>query len=241
LKVYTPEKIRNVALVGHNSSGKTTLAEAMLFRAGAIERLGRVEDGSTVFDYDPEEHKRQMALSLSMSPLEWHGHKVNLIDTPGYADFFGDVHAALRVADLAVFVVSAVEGVEVQTENAWRLAESIGIPRMIFVNKLDKERANYDRTLEQLRDRFGAGVAPLELPIGDQEAFHGVADLLTDKAYFYDSGTAEEGDIPEEMEEREHQIHDNLVEGIVVADDDLLERYLEGAARLPAPSLSTGS
>ena len=228
MKVYTPEKIRNVALVGHNSAGKTTLAEAMLYRAGAIERLGKVEEGSTVLDYDPEEHRRGMSLSLSMAPLEWHGHKVNLIDTPGYADFFGDVHAALRVADLAVFVVSAVEGVEVQTENAWRLAEELGIPRMIFINKLDKERADYDRTLDQLRDRFGAGIAPLELPIGEQEAFHGVADLLTDKAFFYDSGSAVEGDIPEEMEEREHQIHDNLVEGIVVADDDLLERYLDG-------------
>ena len=228
MKVYTPEKIRNVALVGHNGAGKTTLAEAMLYRAGAIERLGRVEDGTTVLDYDPEEQKRGMSLSLSMSPLEWHDHKINLIDTPGYADFFGDVHAAMRVADLAVFVVSAVEGVEVQTENAWRLAERLGLPRMVFINKLDKERANYDRTLQQLRDRFGAGIAPLELPIGEQESFHGVADLLTDKAFFYDSGSAKEGDIPEEMEERESQVHDNLVEGIVVADDELLERYLDG-------------
>ena len=228
MKVYTPEKIRNVALVGHNGAGKTTLAEAMLYRAGAIERLGRVEDGTTVLDYDPEEQKRGMSLSLSMSPLEWHDHKINLIDAPGYADFFGDVHAAMRVADLAVFVVSAVEGVEVQTENAWRLAERLGLPRMVFINKLDKERANYDRTLQQLRDRFGAGIAPLELPIGEQESFHGVADLLTDKAFFYDSGSAKEGDIPEEMEERESQVHDNLVEGIVVADDELLERYLDG-------------
>ncbi len=228
MKVYAPEKIRNVALVGHNGAGKTTLAEAMLYRAGAIERLGRVEDGTTVLDYDPEEHKRGMSLSLSMAPLEWHEHKINLIDAPGYADFFGDVHAALRVADLAVFVVSAVEGVEVQTENAWRMAEELGVPRMIFINKLDKERASYDRTLDELRDRFGAGIAPLELPIGQQESFHGVADLLTDKAFFYDSGSAKEGDVPEEMEERESQVHDNLVEGIVVADDDLLERYLEG-------------
>ena len=228
MKVYRPEKIRNVALVGHKSSGKTTLAEAMLYRASAIERLGSVEDGTTAMDYDPEEHKRVISLSLSMAPLEWHDHKINLIDTPGYADFFGDVHAALRVVDLAVFVVSAVEGVEVQTENAWRLAESLGIPRMIFINKLDKERASYDRTLTQLRDRFGAGIAPLELPIGEQEAFHGVADLLTDKAFFYDSGSAREGDIPEEMEAGEHEIHDNLVEGIVVANDELLERYLDG-------------
>jgi elongation factor G len=228
VKTYPPDKIRNVALVGHGGSGKTTLAEAMLYRAGTINRLGRVEDGTTTMDFDPEEHKRQTTLSLSIAPVEWHDHKINLIDTPGYPDFIGDVHAALRVADLAVFVVSAVEGVEVQTENIWRLAERMGVPRMIFINKLDKERSSFDRTLAALRDRFGAGIAPLELPIGEEATFHGIADLFTDKAYLYDSGHAEQGEIPEEMEEREHRVHDNLVEGIVVGDDDLLERYLEG-------------
>jgi elongation factor G len=228
VKVYPPQQIRNVALVGHSGAGKTTLAEALLFRAGAVNRLGRVEDGSTVMDHDPEEHKRGHSLALSMAPFEWHGHKINLIDTPGYPDFVGDVHAALRVADLAVFVVSAVEGVEVQTENIWRLAEDMGVPRMVFINKLDKERASFDRTLENLRDRFGSGIAPLELPIGTEAEFHGVADLFTDTAYIYDSGHAEEAPIPDAMEERENQVHDNLVEGIVVADDNLLEQYLEG-------------
>jgi len=228
VKVYPPDKIRNVALVGHAGSGKTTLAEALLYRAGTVSRLGRVEDGTTVFDSDPEEHKRHMSLSLAYAPFEWKGHKVNLIDTPGYADFIGDVHAALRVVDLAVFVVSAVEGVEVGTERTWRLAESMGIPRMVFINKLDKERASYDRTLDQLRTRFGAGVAPLELPIGKETAFHGIADLLSDRAYFYDTGKGVETDIPDDMEEMEHRVHDALVEGIVVADDKLLERYLEG-------------
>ena len=169
-----------------------------------------------------------MSLSLAYAPFEWKGHKVNLIDTPGYPDFIGDVHAALRVVDLAVFVVNAVDGVEVGTERVWRLAGKLGIPRMIFINKLDKERASFDRTLEQLRDRFGAGIAPLELPIGEEAAFHGIADLLTDKAYVYDSGKGEVGEIPDEMEEREHHVHDNLVEGIVVANDELLERYLDG-------------
>jgi len=228
VKVYPPEKIRNVALVGHNGSGKTTLAEALLFRAGAVNRQGTVEDGNTVFDYDEEEHKRGMSMSLAMAPFEWQGHKINLIDTPGYPDFAGDVHAALRVADLVIFVVSAVEGVEVQTEKTWRIAEELGIPRMVFVNKLDKERSSFDRTLAELRDRFGAGIAPLELPIGSEAAFHGVADLLTDTAFIYDSGSAQQIEIPEEMEAREHEVHDNLVEGIVVADDDLLERYLDG-------------
>ena len=228
VKTYPPEMIRNVALVGHTGSGKTTLAEALLFRAGLVSRLGRIEDGTTVMDFDPEEHKRGNSLSLAMASFEWEGHKINLIDTPGYADFVGDVHAALRVVDLAVFVVSAVDGVEVQTENIWHLADRMGVPRMVFVNKLDKERASFDRTLDQLRDRFGAGVAPLELPIGSEASFHGVADLFTDKAYLYDSGHAEVAEIPEEMEAREHEVHDNLVEGIVIADDDLLERYLDG-------------
>jgi len=228
VKVFPPEKIRNVALVGHNGSGKTTLAEALLYRAGAIDRLGRVEDGNTVTDFDPEEHSRNMSLSLTLAPFEWKGHKINMIDTPGYADFVGDVHAALRVADLAVFVVSAVEGVEVQTEYAWGVAEDLGIPRMIFINKLDKERASFDRTLQNLRDRFGAGIAPIELPVGAQASFHGIADLFRDKAYIYDTGHAEEAEIPDDMADQEHAVHDNLVEGIVVADDDLLERYLEG-------------
>ena len=228
MKVFPPEKIRNVALVGHNGSGKTTLAEALLYRAGAIDRLGRVEDGNTVTDFDPEEHSRNMSLSLTLAPFEWKGHKINMIDTPGYADFVGDVHAALRVADLAVFVVSAVEGVEVQTEYAWGVAEDLGIPRMIFINKLDKERASFDRTLQNLRDRFGAGIAPIELPVGAQASFHGIADLFRDKAYIYDTGHAEEAEIPDDMADQEHAVHDNLVEGIVVADDDLLERYLEG-------------
>lgn len=228
MNVFPPERIRNVALVGHAGSGKTTLAEALLYRAGTIKRLGTVEEGNTVTDFDPEEHDRDMSLGLAMAPFEWQGHKINLIDTPGYADFIGDVHAALRVADLAVFVVDATEGVEVQTEYAWEVAERLGVPRMIFVNKLDKERASFDNTLAQLRDRFGAGIAPIELPIGEHAAFHGVADLFRDKAYIYDSGQAEEVDMPDEIADREHEIHDNLVEGIVVADDDMLEAYLEG-------------
>jgi elongation factor G len=223
-----PEKIRNVALVGHGGTGKTTLAEALLFEAGAIGRLGRVEDGTTVCDFDAEEQKRSISLSLALAPFEWKGHKINVLDTPGYADFEGEAHAALRVADLAVFVVSAVEGVEVQHERLWAAAAALGIPRMIFVNKLDRERASFQRTLDQLRDRFGAGVAPLELPIGEEASFRGIADLLTDKAHTYEDGAATIGEIPDEMEALEHEVHDNLVEGIVVADDELLERYLEG-------------
>lgn len=228
MKTFPSAKIRNVALVGHGGSGKTTLAEALLFAAGAIPRMGRVEDGTTVCDFDPEETRRRISVSLALAPFELDGHKVNVLDTPGYADFVGDVAAALRAADLAVFVVSAVEGVEVQTEAAWKLAEARGIPRVIFVNKLDRERASFERTLEQLKDRFGAGVAPLELPVGEEAEFRGVVELLTDTAITYDgtSPAGTEGPIPPEMEAEEHSVHDSLIEGIVVADDDLMERYL---------------
>ena len=228
MQPFSSEKIRNVALVGHGGAGKTTLAEALLHRAGAINRMGRVEDGSTVCDHDPEEQRKGLSLSLAIAPFEWKGHKVNLVDTPGYADFVGDVLAALRVVDLAVFVVSAVDGVEVQTEVIWREASRLGVPRMIFVNKLDRERASFERTLDQLRDRLGAGVAPLELPIGSEAGFRGIADLLTDTAHIYEGGVPHTEPIPDEMEALEHQVHDNLVEGIVVAEDALLERYLEG-------------
>lgn len=238
MKQVPTDKIRNVVLVGHSGSGKTTLAEALLFEAGAISRVGRVEDGTTVCDFDAEEQRRGQSLSLAVAPFEWKGHRVNLIDTPGYADFEGEARAGLRVADLAVFVVSAVHGVEVQTMRLWRAAAEMGVPRMIFINKLDRERASFERTLDQVREHFGAGVAPLELPIGAEIEFAGVADLLTDTAFLYDepagrlspdtSRIHRTAEIPDEMEALEHQVHDNLVEGIVVADDELLERFLEG-------------
>jgi elongation factor G len=228
VKKHPTAQIRNVALVGHGGSGKTSLAEALLHRAGTINRMGRVEDGTTTCDFDPEERQRGLSLSLAIAPFEWRDHKINLIDTPGYADFVGEVAAALRVADLAVFVVSAVDGVEVQTEVTWRMATDLGVPRMVFVNKLDRERASFDRTLSELQDKLGAGIAPLELPIGQESAFRGIADLLTDRAHIYTDGVPHEEDIPDDMEELEHQVHDSLVEGIVVADDELLERYLEG-------------
>ncbi len=234
MKSFSPAQIRNVALVGHGGAGKTTLTEALLFSAGAISRQGRVEDGNTTTDFDPEEVKRGISLALSLAPFEFEGHKINLLDSPGYADFVTDLETALDVADLAVIVVSGVEGVEVQTEAAWRLAAERGLPRMFFVNKLDRERASFDRTLDQLRDMFGAGVAPLELPIGEESGFRGIADLLTDSAVFYEGGKAVKGEIPDDMTEREHEVRDNLVEGIVVADDDLTERYLEGETISPA-------
>jgi elongation factor G len=184
--------------------------------------MGRVEDGTTVCDYDPEEQKRGISLSLAVAPFEWRDHKVNLIDTPGYADFMGDVAAALRIADLAVFVVSAVDGVQVQTEEAWTMAARLGVPRLAFVNKLDRERASFDATLPS-SDRLGAGIA-LELPIGQEAGFRGIADLLTDTAHIYHEGVPHRGDPRRHGGDRARGAR-RLVEGIVVADDAMLERY----------------
>ncbi|MGQ0824096.1 MAG: elongation factor G [Actinomycetota bacterium] len=228
MKTFPTAKIRNVALVGHGGAGKTTLAEALLFVAGATTRMGRVEDGTTVCDFDAEEQKRQISVSLALAPFELEGHKVNLLDAPGYADFVGDVGAALSAVDLALFVVSAVEGTEVQTEIAWRIAAERNLPRAIFVNKLDRERASFSRTLDDLKSRFGAGIAPLQLPIGEEAALCGIVELLNDAAITYSGGApyGTEDAVPAEMETEEHQVHDALVEGIVVADDELMERYL---------------
>jgi elongation factor G len=228
VRTFPTAQIRNVALVGHGGAGKTTLAEALLGVTGAISRVGRVEDGTTTCDFDPEEQRRGISVSLACAPCEVDGTKLNLLDAPGYADFVGELGAALRAADVAVVVVSAVEGVEVQTEVAWRTAAELGLPRILFVNKLDRERASFTRTLEACKEAFGAGVAPLQLPIGEEQGFSGIIDLLTDTALRYPDGArrGEEGPIPDELAAEEARVHEALVEGIVVADDALMERYL---------------
>ena len=237
---HDPTAIRNVALVGHHGAGKTTLAEALLAATGSIARRGSVEKGSTVMDFEPEEVARQLSISSSLAPFTVNGVKVNLLDAPGYADFAGEMITALANVDLAVVIVSATDGVQAQTEDAWRAAARLGVPRVIVINKLDRERADFDRTLAEIRSAFGAGVAPVELPIGHEAAFHGVIDLLDDTATHYDvpaagaavDGTVppsgHEGPIPPDLVDQEHTVHEQLVEGIVVGDDDLMERYLNG-------------
>ncbi|MGH9135829.1 MAG: elongation factor G [Acidimicrobiales bacterium] len=228
MKRFPPEKIRNVVLVGHHGSGKTTLAEAVLHTAGAIPRRGRVEDGTTTTDGDPEEKDRGMSLSLALAPFEWRDHKINLLDCPGEADYTGALHAALSVADLAVVVVSGVEGVEAQTEAAWELAAELGVPRLVFVNKLDRERSDFERVLADLREKFGSGFAPLELPIGREAELRGLVDVLHETADLYDGDgkATHDNAIPEELADLEHKAHDEVVEEIVAGDDGLLERFL---------------
>ena len=228
------ERIRNVALVGHAGAGKTTLAEALLTRAGAVPRAGRVDDGTSLLDTDPESQKRHISLSLALAPFEWKAsdgqtYKVNLIDTPGSIDFAGEVDAALAVADMAVFVVSAVEGVEPNTEMLWRAAAARKLPRMLFVSKEDKERADFHAVVEQLRAAFGSGIAPLELPLGEAATLHGIADVLSEEALEYEAdGGHHTEPMPADVADEEHTLHDAVVEEIVSGDDDQLERYLSG-------------
>ncbi len=225
-----PENIRNVGLFGHGGSGKTSLAEALLFNAGVINRLGSVDSGNTVMDHDPEEIERQGSLGLGVASFDHNGTRVNLIDTPGYADFVGEALAALRAVDLAVFVVSAVDGVEVQTEILWDAARQEGIPRVVFVNKLDRDRASFSRTLDELIEAFGKRIAPIQIPVGEEQSLSGVVRLVSGRAYRYGSGRTGGTpiDVPPEVAETIEETRSALVELVVETDDVLLEAYFEG-------------
>ena len=224
-----PENIRNVVLVGHGGSGKTSLAEALLYVSGATTRQGSVEAGTSVFDHEPEEVERSISLGLAVASFKWSDHHINLIDTPGYADFAGDARTALRAADLALFAVSAVDGVEVQTELMWRLAGEEGIPRAIVITKLDRERASFQRTLDQLKDVFGKRVAPVQVPIGEESGLRGMVRVVSERAYLYDGGKGGTlTDLPDEVSDLVHSTHIALVESVVETDDALMEAYFEG-------------
>ena len=222
------QSIRNVVLVGHNGNGKTTLAEAMLYRAGVLGRMGRVDDGTAHCDHDPEEKARHQSLSVSLASFDWRDHRINVIDTPGYTDFVGDAVNGMHAADLAVFVVDAVSGVQAQDQVMWRHAERLGLPRMVFVNGLDRERSSFERTLDDLQARFGANVGPVELPLGAEASFHGIADLVSDGALDYSSGESASAPIPDDLADDASDGHIQLVEDVVEGDDELLEQYLEG-------------
>jgi elongation factor G len=226
-----PDRIRNVALVGHRGSGKTSLAEAILFESGVVNRLGRVEDGSTVCDFEDDEQERGMSIGAAVTSFEHDGRKVNMIDTPGESSFIADTLAALRVVDAAVFVVNGVMGVEVHTERLWRRADEEGLARLVFVNMLDRERADFFRTLDSLKAAFGQHVVATEIPIGSEHQVRGVIDLIDMTAFEYEGegrGNSKQIEIPEELRAQAEEYREKLMDEVAENSDELMERYLEG-------------
>ncbi len=230
MKVYDATSIRNVAVVGHGGCGKTTLVSALLFDMGAHSRLGRVDDGTALTDFDADEIERKISLQLALAHGEWRKNKLNLIDAPGYANFISEARSALRVADAAIVVVDAVSGVEVQTEKVWATATEYELPRLIVVNRMDRERASFERTLASLERAFGRGVVPLAIPLGEEKGFVGVADLVREKADVYaddQSGAFKEVELPEGIREAERAARDKLVEMVAETDEELMESFFE--------------
>jgi len=229
MKVYRAEQIRNVALISHVGAGKTSLVDAALYDSGAANRQGRVDEGNSLADYDPDEIKRRMTLNTKVLPVEWNDCKVNFIDTPGYADFVGEVKAGLRVADAALVVVTAEKGVEVGTELTWQYADERNLPRIVLVNKLDRENTSFDTALESLRQQFGVKVVPLQIPIGEQAGFKGVVDLVTQKGYTFEGGNKiQEIPVPADLQDKISSYREQLIESAVESDDELMEKFLEG-------------
>ena len=230
MKIYEGANIRNVALVGHSHSGKTSLTSAMLFTAGATQRLGRVDEGNTTTDYDEEEISRAMSLSAATAVVEWGKTKINIIDTPGFSMFIHEAEMTLPAVEAALVVVDAVSGVEVVTERIWNYADKLAMPRVIVCTRMDRERADFTRVMESLTSAFGRTVVPVQLPIGSEKSFTGVIDLVKMKAYTYDmggNGRAKVGDIPANMAEEAKAAHERLVESVAEGDDALMEEFFE--------------
>lgn len=228
MKVYQTDKIRNVALIGHGGSGKTTLAEAMLYNAKAIERMGKVEEGTTAADFDPEETKRQISISSAVLPFEWNDKKVNILDTPGYFDFVGEVIASLRVAEGAILVVDASSGVEVGTEKGWEYTSKRDMPRIIFVNKMNRENADFFKVVDQLREMFGVSIAPFQVPMGSGENFNGIINVVDMKAREYTGKACKDVEIPAGYEDRIKPIREMVMEAVAETDDELMMKFFDG-------------
>nr|WP_231699407.1 elongation factor G [Limnochorda pilosa] len=234
-----PDRIRNVAFISHQGAGKTSLVEALLYRAGVTSRKGSVEEGNTVSDYDPEEQRRRLSLNTTVLPCPWESYTFNFLDTPGYFDFVGDVLGALRVAEGAVVLVEAASGVQVGTEKVWRLADEAKLPRLCFVSKMDRENADFNRCLTELRERFGNRVAPIQVPVGQAEDFRGVVDVLEGRAYLQEGDGSTAADVPPEVAAAVTQAREALEEAVAATDDDLTAKYLEEGS-LSADALRRG-
>ena len=231
MKIYKSANIRNVAVAGHGKTGKTSLLDACLFDAGAVKRLGSVEDNTSALDFEAEEAKRGMTVNLKLAACEWRDFKLNFIDTPGYPDFAGDVKGAFAAADSALIVISASSGIKSGTENAWNYAEENELPRAFFINKMDREHADFKSVVEELRVRFGSGVVPVQLPIGKEAAFQGVVDLLSlhTKIVTHDNEIIKD-DVPEYMAAEVEEARQELIEAVSEFNDELMEKYIEGTA-----------
>ena len=225
MKEYASESIRNVAVVGHGKTGKTSILDACIFNSGAAKRLGKVDDGTSLLDYEAEETKRKMTISDALAVTEWKNHKINFIDTPGYPDFVAEVQGALAAADSALIIVAANAGVEVETEKAWALAENLNLPRAFFINKMDREHADFHKSLEQLREKFGNSVVPVQIPIGKENSFKGVIDLITKYAKL---GEDIKQDIPADLEDEVEEGRMEMLDIVAEFNDELMEKYLEG-------------
>lgn len=228
MRVYTSKQLRNVAILSHGGAGKTSLVEAMLFDAGHTNRLGKTDDGTTVTDYLPEEIKRKVTVSTTLAPVEWKDCKINVLDSPGYADFIGEVKSAMRACDSMVMVVDAVGGIEVMTEVHWEAADEVSLPRFVFLNKLDRENANFYKVVESLRERFGNRVVPLTLPIGAEDKLSGVVHILQNKAYKYENNKAVEIPVPDDLSADIEKYRDAMMEAAAEGDDELMMKYLDG-------------
>ena len=230
MKVYESKDIRNVGVVGHGDSGKTTLTAGLLFAAGASNRLLRVDEGNTITDFDEDEIQRKITISTAVAVAEWKRAKINLLDTPGYNIFINDTRASLAAADAALVLVDGVAGVEVQTEKVWGFADDFKLPRAVIVNKLDRERADFDRALASVQENFGRAAVPVQIPIGAERDFTGVVDLVRMKAYTYTAdgdGKGKEGDIPAALAEAAQKAHEALVEMVAEGNDALMEQFFE--------------
>lgn len=230
MKAYDSDIIRNIAVLSHDGAGKTALVESMLLMCNAVDAVGRGKDNKHILDFEPEEINRNVTIQLGMAPCEWQGYKLNFIDTPGYSEFCGEVHEALRAADGLMLVTSAESGIQVDTIRAWQYGLDLGLPRLIYVNKMDMENANFFDSLEQMKTLFGKSVMPLQVPIGEGDSFRGIIDVPTKKAYEWINGERKECAIPEELIERVDEVFDMCMEAAAEGSDELLEKYLEGEA-----------
>ena len=235
MRNYPSQAIRNVVLLSHSGDGKTSLAEMLLLRTGAINRLGRVEDGTAASDYEPEEQRRGSSVNLSVLPVEWADHKINLLDPPGYLDFVGEVVGALRVADGALVLVDASAGPQVGTDMLWRRAESAAKPMLVMIDKMDRENADFQNAVAAVRERFGKACVPIHLPIGSQSEFEGVVDIISGRAYLADGAV---GEAPESLAADLDALREQLIEAIAETDDDLATKYLEGEELSPPELMS---